>query len=88
FEVCLQAVEEVRKLVPAGATMAALSLRWILMSDAVTVVIPGARNGEQARANAAAADLAPLSADLEGHAGKGLADIEGFAVAVEIAMVV
>ncbi|MBY5882017.1 aldo/keto reductase [Rhizobium leguminosarum] len=64
FEVGLQAVEEVRKLLPAGATMAALALRWILMSDAVTVVIPGARNGEQARANAAAADLAPLSADV------------------------
>ncbi|PCK82146.1 aldo/keto reductase [Rhizobium sophoriradicis] len=64
FEVGLQAVEEVRKLVPAGGTMAAFALRWILMSDAVTVVIPGARNGEQARANAAAADLAPLSADV------------------------
>ncbi|NNH60170.1 aldo/keto reductase [Rhizobium laguerreae] len=64
FEVGLQAVEEVRKLVPQGATMAAFALRWILMSDAVTVVIPGARNGEQARANAAAADLAPLSADV------------------------
>ncbi len=61
FEVGLQAVEEVRKLVPQGATMAAFALRWILMSDAVTVVIPGARNAEQARANAAAADLAPLS---------------------------
>ncbi|WP_064682209.1 aldo/keto reductase [Rhizobium bangladeshense] len=64
FEVGLQAVEEVRKLVPAGATMAAFALRWILMSDAVTVVIPGARNGEQAKANAAAADLAPLAADV------------------------
>ncbi|ARQ09711.1 aldo/keto reductase protein [Rhizobium etli] len=64
FEVGLQAVEEVRKLVPAGATMTAFALRWILMSDAVTVVIPGARNAEQARANAAAADLAPLSADV------------------------
>ncbi|PDS80187.1 aldo/keto reductase [Rhizobium sp. L43] len=64
FEVGLQAVEEVRKLVPAGATMAAFALRWILMAEAVTVVIPGARNGEQARANAAAADLAPLSADV------------------------
>ncbi|MBB2675227.1 UNVERIFIED_ORG: aryl-alcohol dehydrogenase-like predicted oxidoreductase [Rhizobium esperanzae] len=64
FEVGLQAVEEVRKLVPAGGTMAAFALRWILMSDAVTVVIPGARNGEQAKANAAAADLAPLSADV------------------------
>ncbi|MGR4845240.1 aldo/keto reductase [Rhizobium sp. LARHSG275] len=64
FEVGLQAVEEVRKLVPQGATVAAFALRWILMSDAVTVVIPGARNGEQAKANAAAADLAPLSADV------------------------
>ncbi len=64
FEVGLQAVEEVRKLVPEGTTMAAFALRWILMSDAVTVVIPGARNGEQAKANAAAADLAPLSAEV------------------------
>ena len=64
FEVGLQAVEEVRKLVPAGATMAAFALRWILMAEAVTVVIPGARNAEQAKANAAAADLAPLSADV------------------------
>ncbi|MBB3917908.1 aldo/keto reductase [Rhizobium fabae] len=64
FDVGLQAVEEVRKLVPAGATMATFALRWILMSDAVTVVIPGARNAEQAKANAAAADLAPLSADV------------------------
>ncbi|AHG44893.1 aldo/keto reductase [Rhizobium leguminosarum bv. trifolii CB782] len=64
FEVGLQTVEEVRKLVPTGATMAAFALRWILMAEAVTVVIPGARNGEQARANADAADLAPLSADV------------------------
>ncbi|MEX2691042.1 aldo/keto reductase [Rhizobium mongolense] len=64
FEVGLQAVEEVRKLVPQGATMAAFALRWILMNDAVTVVIPGARNAEQARANASAANLAPLSHDV------------------------
>lgn len=64
FEVGLQAVEEVRKLVPQGASMAAFALKWILMNEAVTVVIPGARNAEQARANAAAADLALLSADV------------------------
>ncbi|MGR9168773.1 aldo/keto reductase [Rhizobium sp. KDH_Rht_773_N] len=64
FEVGLQAVEDVRKLVPAGAGMAAFALRWILMAEAVTVVIPGARNAQQASANAAAADLAPLSADV------------------------
>lgn len=64
FEVGLQAVEEVRKLVPAGASMAAFALKWILMNEAVTVVIPGARNEAQAKGNAAAADLAAISADV------------------------
>ena len=60
FEVALQAVEELRPLVPEGATMAAFALRWILMEQAVTVVIPGAKTPKQARANAAADALAPL----------------------------
>ncbi len=64
FEVGLQAVEEVRKLVPQGAAMATFALRWILMSEAVTVVIPGARNSDQARLNAAAADFPALSNDV------------------------
>jgi aryl-alcohol dehydrogenase-like predicted oxidoreductase len=64
FEVGLEAVEEVRKLVPAGASMAAFALKWILMNEAVTVVIPGARNEVQAKGNAAAAELAALSADV------------------------
>ncbi len=59
FDVALAAVEELRQLVPQGATMAAFALRWILMEDAVTVVIPGARTPAQARANAA--DLPPLA---------------------------
>jgi aryl-alcohol dehydrogenase-like predicted oxidoreductase len=59
-EVGLEAVEELRPLVPEGATMAQFALRWILMHDAVSTVIPGARSPEQARANAAAADLAAL----------------------------
>lgn len=64
FEVALDAVEELRPLVPAGATMAAFALRWILMEEAVTVVIPGAKSPAQARANAAAAALAPLSPEV------------------------
>ncbi|WP_105419602.1 aldo/keto reductase [Neorhizobium sp. T25_27] len=64
FEVGLQAVEEVRKLVPQGASMAAFALKWILMNEAVTVVIPGARNEAQAKSNAASAELAALSADV------------------------
>jgi aryl-alcohol dehydrogenase-like predicted oxidoreductase len=40
--------------------MAQVALRWILMFDAVSCAIPGAKNDAQARANAAAADLPPL----------------------------
>jgi len=61
LEAGFAAVEELKKLVPAGATMAQFALCWILMNEAVTVVIPGARNALQARANAAASDLPPLS---------------------------
>lgn len=64
LETGLEAVEAVRELVPADATMAAFALRWILMHDAVTVVIPGARNAAQAKANAAASDLPALPADV------------------------
>ena len=57
----LQAVEELRPLVPAAATMAQWALRWILMHDAVTVAIPGAKNVQQAAGNAGAMDLPPLT---------------------------
>jgi aryl-alcohol dehydrogenase-like predicted oxidoreductase len=60
FETGLQAVERLRPLVPEGATMAQFALRWVIDQPGVTVVIPGARNPEQARANAAVADLPPL----------------------------
>jgi aryl-alcohol dehydrogenase-like predicted oxidoreductase len=60
YDVGLAAVEELRPLVPSGATMAQLALRWTLMFDTVTCAIPGARTPDQARANAAAADLPPL----------------------------
>jgi aryl-alcohol dehydrogenase-like predicted oxidoreductase len=62
FDVGLAAVEELRPLVPPGATMAQLALRWILMFDAVTCAIPGAKTPVQARDNAAAAALPALDA--------------------------
>ena len=55
-------MRELTPLVPDGATMAQFALRWILMHDAVSTVIPGARNPAQAAANAAAASLSPLDA--------------------------
>ncbi|MFW5717402.1 MAG: aldo/keto reductase [Spirochaetota bacterium] len=60
FETGLQAVEELRKLKPAEATMAQFALRWILEFDAVTLAIPGAKNPDQATANAAASKMASL----------------------------
>lgn len=60
YDVALEAVEEVRRWLPLDATMAQFALRWILMDEAVSVVIPGAKNAQQAAANAAASDLAAL----------------------------
>ncbi|WP_327320116.1 aldo/keto reductase [Streptomyces sp. NBC_01235] len=59
----LTAVERLRPLVPEGVTLAQFALRWIVDQEAVSVVIPGARNARQAHANAAAAALAPLDQD-------------------------
>ncbi|TWP45148.1 aldo/keto reductase [Lentzea tibetensis] len=60
YDVGLEAVERLRPLVPGDASMAQFALRWIIDQPGVTVVIPGARNVEQARANSAAAELAPV----------------------------
>ncbi len=60
YDAGLAFVEELRSLVPGGATMAQMALRWILMFDGVTAAIPGAKSPEQAKANAAAADLAAI----------------------------
>jgi aryl-alcohol dehydrogenase-like predicted oxidoreductase len=61
YELALDAVEELRGLVPQGVTMAQFALRWILMHDAVSTVIPGAKNAAQAQANSAASDVPALS---------------------------
>jgi aryl-alcohol dehydrogenase-like predicted oxidoreductase len=64
YETGLEAVRRLVPLVPAGATMAQFALRWIVDQPGVSVVIPGARSAEQARANAGAADLAPLGPEV------------------------
>jgi aryl-alcohol dehydrogenase-like predicted oxidoreductase len=60
YETGLQAVDELRGLVPKGATMAQFALRWILMFEAVSLAIPGAKNAKQAEDNARAANMPPL----------------------------
>jgi aryl-alcohol dehydrogenase-like predicted oxidoreductase len=61
YDVGLTAVEDLLPLVPRGSTLAQFALRWILMWNAVTCAIPGAKTPAQARENIAAADLPPIS---------------------------
>jgi aryl-alcohol dehydrogenase-like predicted oxidoreductase len=61
YEVGLAAVDELRRLVPGGATLAQFALRWILMFDSVTCAIPGAKRPSQAEDNVRAAELPALS---------------------------
>jgi aryl-alcohol dehydrogenase-like predicted oxidoreductase len=61
YDLGLQAVEDLRPLLPAGASMAQLALRWILMFPAVSCAIPGAKRPAQVEENAAAAGLPPLT---------------------------
>ncbi|MBW7883818.1 MAG: aldo/keto reductase [Caldilineaceae bacterium] len=56
----LAAVSGLRSLVPAGWSMAQYALRWILMFDAVSCAIPGAKRPDQAEDNCRAADLPPI----------------------------
>jgi len=62
FEKGLKAVDDLKKLVPRNATMAQFALRWILMHDAVTCVIPGAKTPDQITDNAKAATMPNLDA--------------------------
>lgn len=64
YQVGLQAVEELRALVPAGMSLTQFALRWILMHEAVTCAIPGAKRPEQVEENMSASDLPPLSEDV------------------------
>lgn len=61
YELGLQAVEELRAILPEGMTLVQFALRWILMFDAVSCVIPGAKRPAQVEENVQAADLPPLS---------------------------
>lgn len=60
FDVGLASVDELRPLLPDGWSMAQMALRWILMFDAVTCTIPGAKNPAQLEDNVRAAALPPL----------------------------
>ncbi|MDQ2086474.1 aldo/keto reductase [Herbivorax sp. ANBcel31] len=61
YELGLKAVEELSKIKPEDCTMAQFALKWILMEDAVSCTIPGAKTPEQVVQNTASSDMPPLS---------------------------
>jgi aryl-alcohol dehydrogenase-like predicted oxidoreductase len=61
YETGLEAVREIRRLLPAGVSMSQFALRWILMFDAVSCAIPGAKRPEQVADNCRAAEMAAIS---------------------------
>ncbi|MGH3150853.1 MAG: aldo/keto reductase [Streptosporangiaceae bacterium] len=61
FDTGVDAAREFATLVPPGATAAQAALAWVIQQPGVSTVIPGARNPQQARQNAAAAELPPFT---------------------------
>jgi aryl-alcohol dehydrogenase-like predicted oxidoreductase len=64
FHKGVELADALKPLVPAGLTLTEMALRWCLDFDAVSVLIPGAKDPAQARANARVSDLPPLPAEL------------------------
>jgi aryl-alcohol dehydrogenase-like predicted oxidoreductase len=61
FEKGLKAVEKLKTLLPDNFSLSELALKWILMHDEVSVVIPGAKNKSHVQMNTRASDLEDIS---------------------------
>ena len=61
FNTALKVVDELKSITPEGFTLSQLALKWILMHDAVSVIIPGAKNSDQALSNISASSLPDIS---------------------------
>lgn len=64
YEIGVELANELKGMLPAGMSVVQMALRWILDQDGVSAIIPGASSPEQAAANGAISDLAPLPAAL------------------------
>jgi aryl-alcohol dehydrogenase-like predicted oxidoreductase len=69
YKLGLEAVEEVRRLLPEGVSMSQFALRWILMFDAVSCAIPGGKRPGQVAENCSASNLPPLSPETMAQVG-------------------
>lgn len=64
YELSLEAVEKLKSICPSDISMVQFALKWILMHEAVTCAIPGARNIEQVEQNSSASDIQEIPADI------------------------
>jgi len=63
YETGLTAVEELKAIFPNYQNLAPIALKWILMYDEVSTIIPGASNPEQAKANLDALSIENLTSE-------------------------
>ena len=61
YNLSLKAVEELKLICPEGMSLTQFALKWILMFDAVTCAIPGAKKPNQAEENISASNFPALS---------------------------
>ena len=61
FKKGLEAVQELKKILPDKFSLTDLAIKWILMHDEVSVVIPGAKNSNQVKMNVHASELGDIS---------------------------
>lgn len=64
YDLSLQAVEKLKAICPSDISMVQFALKWILMHDAVTCAIPGARNVDQVEQNSSASEISEIPADI------------------------
>ena len=60
YKKALDVVEEIKLLVPDNFSLSQLALKWILMHKEVSVVIPGAKNTDQALLNISSSLMPPI----------------------------
>lgn len=64
FEKAVELADQLKTMLPQGMTMVQFALRWVLDFEAVSIVIPGAKNARQVEQNCSASDLPPLGKKL------------------------
>ena len=61
YSKALEAVEELKNIIPSEITLSQLSLKWILMHEAVSIVIPGAKNKDHVDLNTSSSEVNEIS---------------------------